>query len=777
MKQLLSLVLALLLGTVAAAAQVIPGQYILELSEEPALTISGTKEPARAARVQDEQRRIRTMLEEQRAEVLASVSTVANALIVRAPAGSDPDLELARLRALPGVRRVQPDRRVKAYLDYAAPLIAAPEFWQLIGGEDRAGAGVKIAILDTGIDVAHPGFQNSGLSPPEGFPRANRESDLQYTNGKVIVARAYGPSNVSAQDTEGHGTAVAMAAAGNPVNGPAGRITGVAPKAWLGSYKVLPEGRNGSISLVLQGLDDAVNDGMDVINLSLGTSLANRLEEDVLVSAIERAAAAGVIVAVAAGNDGPDPNTIGSPATAPSAIAVGNMRNSRIFSTSVVIEGGPRYISQPGTGSRTSLSAPVRDAAELDPTGLVCSPLPAGSLSGRIALILRGNCLFEQKLNLAQAAGAVGAVIYSDATRPDPDPMGGIDSGSSTLPAAMISYADGLDLKARMKQSPVVAYLDFSIQSLPANPNRLTSSSSRGPSIDSSIKPEIVAPGTSIYTAVPNGYIVASGTSLSAPLVAGAAALLKAARPGLSQEQYRSLLINSSRLPFFGATVPPPVMQAGSGTAHLLASLRSITTVSPVTLSFGVASGTASVSKDFTITNVGPRTDSFRLYVVPISGASAPVLASNEVELQPGQSTGLSLHWNANSLSPGEYQGYILIRSRYSLVDTRLPYWLGVPSGEVRHITILSAPDEAVPPSTLQSIWFRLTDASGIPVTRAQPLASSVQGGGVVLGVEAYPGVPGTYRLQIRTGTLNGTQTFQISAGSMSRTVDLLVRP
>src|SRR5262249_18865718 len=162
--------------------------------------------------------------------------------------------------------------------------------------------------IDTGIDLQHPGFQDLSLPIPTGFPRANNSTDLAFTNNKVIVARSYADlfpmpdTDTTPRDRVGHGTATAMAAAGATNTGPLATISGVATKAWLGSYKVFGSpGVNDSATdaAILKAIDDAVADGMDVINLSLGSLEASRLEDDLEVHALERAAALGVLVVVA----------------------------------------------------------------------------------------------------------------------------------------------------------------------------------------------------------------------------------------------------------------------------------------------------------------------------------------------------------------------------------------------------------------------------------------------------------------------------------------------
>ena len=201
-------------------------------------------------KIEAAQASLHSELARQNFTVTGSVQTVLNAVFVLAT----PD-QVAQLRSMPGVAGVRPLRRFRKSLDAAVPLLNGPGAWALVGGEGRAGRGIKIAVIDTGIDQTHPAFQDNQLAIPSGFPKCNAASDCSsFTNNKVIVARSYvaqlaagfglnpaatsRPDDYSARDLDGHGTAVAMCAAGETNTGPAATITGMAPKAYLGNYKV-----------------------------------------------------------------------------------------------------------------------------------------------------------------------------------------------------------------------------------------------------------------------------------------------------------------------------------------------------------------------------------------------------------------------------------------------------------------------------------------------------------------------------------------------------------
>lgn len=759
-----------ILASIQLTAQEVPGRYIVELEGAPAAASSLTGLRARAQAIQRQQQAVRTALENEGAEIVASTHVVTNTLVVQIA-----DDRAGRLASKPGVYRVHPVHIYKTNLDRALPLLKVPDAWAQIGGVNNAGLGIRIGIIDTGIDFKHPGFQDGSLPVPQGFPRANKDSDLAFTNNKIIVARSYRTGNAAVdtsvpRDDAGHGTSVAMIAAGGSNTGPFGLITGVAPKAYLGNYKVFPNPAGGApTDLILKAIDDAVADGMDVINLSLGLFPAPRPSDDILVSAVENAMSAGVLVVIAAGNDGSDPNTISSPATAPSVISVGSIPNDRVFAGSIRAGNNAPVAALPGDGrnSQVPISGPLTDVAQIDPTGLVCAALPAGSLSGAIALVLRGVCTFEQKLNAAQQAGAIAAVIYTDASRPDAINM---SVGQASLPALMVSYPDGVALKQQLSSGSVTATLDFSLGPVGVSPYRLSSFSSRGPNTDNGIKPDLVAPGGSISTARPTdagSYSVASGTSFSTPMVTGAAALLKAARPGLTARQYRSLLINSASTLVTDSGAVLPVEQEGAGLLNVLAAVNGTVAANPASISFGIAADDGSITKTVRMTNVGATSDVFRILVQPYSGTgSAPVVSLDAVSLDPGQSQEVQVQLATRGLNAGAFQGVLQIQGDHSSVAANVPYWYGVPSQTAQYLTILRAPTTGTAGST-QTITFRATDAEGIPVT-VTPTVSFTSGDGSVVGVaSADAQFPGAYSAIVRLGA--GQNVIHIDVNGFSR--------
>ncbi|MBI1786392.1 MAG: S8 family serine peptidase [Acidobacteria bacterium] len=773
----------LFLSVSLALAQGVPGRYLVELTAEPSLGASKTA-AARAARGQ--QQAVRAAVESAGADVLEAVDNIANVLIVRIA-----DAQAARLAAIPGVKRVRQARQMRLLLDAALPLHKVPEAWNRIGA-DQAGLGVKIGIIDTGIDIDHPGMQDASLTPPAGFPKTNADSDQAFTNGKVIVARSYSKlfrtleEDASARDRVGHGTAAAMAAAGAANTGPLGPLTGVAPKAFLGSYKVFGStGVNDSTSsdIILKAVSDAVADGMDVVSLSLGGALAPRLEDDIEVDALERAVAAGVVVVAAAGNTGPDLNTMSSPGTAPSVLTVGAQVNARTFGGSVTIEGAAPFLAVPGTGenSREPIKASAVDVETLDRNGLACRTLPADSLKGKIAFILRGTCFFSDKLTNAQSAGAVAALVYTDAARPEVITM---DVQEATLPAAMVSNADGVAIKQLLAaQAGLEISIRFTIGPVPVNSNRAASFSARGPNVDESIKPDLLAAGTDIYTAaqraVPDGdvygasgYVLVSGTSFSTPLAAGAVALVKGARPGLTTAQYRSLLVNSA------APLNARLLQGGVGSLDVDAAVRSTLAVTPIALSFRTGGADPKLSRTLTIANVGASAGDYTLKVDSRDSRPGPAIPIDTLHLDAGKSADLTVNFTASGLAPGAYEGFITITDPNTRVDTRVPYWYAVPSTVPAGISLLDASDTSKPGTRLRdAIVFRVTDASGVILRGVDPQVTVVSGGGEVSSVASLNrDIPGAYGVTVRLGARAGDNVFRIEVGELRRDITIVGR-
>jgi subtilisin family serine protease len=306
----------------------------------------------------------RTQLLRQQAEVVRRIHAavpqarirwryqlVLNGLAVVAPSSA-----AAQIAAIPGVREVQRSVRYRHALFSSPQVIGAPQVWGSTLA--TAGQGIKIGIIDDGVDQTHPFFSPAGFTMPAGFPKGNRA----YTTAKVIVARVFAPpganwsfAHVPFDPTRSdHATHVAGIAAGDhgtTAPGPSGpvKVSGIAPAAYLGNYRIgtIPTnglGLDGNSPEIAAAIEQAVKDGMNVINLSYGEPEITP-SRDIVVQAMNAAADAGVVPVISAGNDfdSVGPGSIGSPSSASKAIAVAAATKSRVIAP--FSSGGPAPVS------------------------------------------------------------------------------------------------------------------------------------------------------------------------------------------------------------------------------------------------------------------------------------------------------------------------------------------------------------------------------------------------------------------------------------------------
>jgi subtilisin family serine protease len=772
----------LLLSAIAALGQVVPGRYVLELSQDPAAVAASqagarfaARDAAFAARragVRQTQMPARAAVAAHGGRVIESMDTVLNALIVEIP-----DARASELMQVPGALKLYTVHRVQAFLNHALPLHKVPDAWAMLpNGQNSAGVGIKIGMIDSGIDVNNPAFSDA-LPPLDGFPKVLVDSDKKFTNAKIIVAKNYTTllpdlGDPDANDHDGHGTGTSLAAAGGSTTTPYGTVMGVATKAYLANYKVLDA--NGSTSdVIAKAVDDAVADGMDVLNISLGSYVTSYSDIDTTepsVAAITRAINAGVIVVVAAGNSGPGAGTISDYASIPGVITMGAIHNDRTLNYGVTADGAPApYQATIGDGPDPgqAISGTLVDVSTIDPTGLACSPLAGGSVAGKVVLVSRGTCNFSVKLDNVQAGGGAAIVVYNNVPG-----LFFASVGTAILPALFIAQADGLDLKARVKQNPgLQVSLDFvGATAFPATPD-LSDFSSRGPSVGSAQKPDLLAVGEEIVTGAqntftdgesysPSGFIDTAGTSFSSPLGAGAAALLKAARPGLTVAQYRSLLINS------GTPIAHTVSQSGAGVMNVAAAVSGTVAAFPTALNFG----TTGATQQLALTNVGKVSDTFTIQVAPVAGSPSPTLSTSSVQLDPGASQQVPVSLDPTGLAAGEYSGFLIVTGTNSQTTARIPYWLGVSGSAPASISILYQDFfDFVRTTSVQAVVLRVLDSAGLPYTGSAQPQITLTGAGTVRAFYRIGDIPGTYAVDIRTGTADMSLTFTI--GSVSTDV------
>ena len=504
------------------------------------------------------------------------------------------------------------------------------------GGLRRAlglrGEDIVIGVIDSGFAPGHPSFSDK---QPANRPRlcksvwgessllgiwlcrrfSNRESTTVYSplpgwrgaceagesfratacNNKLIGARYYidgfleqyaldENEFISPRDADGHGTHIASTAAGNSVQATlagtrVAKISGMAPRARIAVYKACwlePGGSRGTCSTadLARAIEDAVADGVDIINYSVGSDDGIDGADDLALLA---AAEAGVLSVGAAGNDGPAPGSLVSPAAAPWVLAVGAssrrgdrfLEGIRVNRPASVAKDYPAiealYTPRLRNTGPLTLQLVLADDGTLGSfdgaTGTTfdaCEPIVNNfRLAGQIALVQQGGCTFETKIRNAQAAGAKAVVVFSNTGEPI---LMKVTEGSVRIPALMVGQADGQLLRDRLEdQEAVEVTLDKQVfLTVRDSGNQMQGFSARGPSVwePNVLKPDVTAPGQDILAAhtpdVANNvrgerFQYLSGTSMAVPHVAGVAALLKQAHPDWSPAALKSAVVTTAR--------------------------------------------------------------------------------------------------------------------------------------------------------------------------------------------------------------------------------------
>src|SRR5436190_5599602 len=421
---------------------------------------------------------------------------------------------LATIAAAPMVQSAEYNALYHPTLSESYKIINASDAWTAAGGRANAGAGIKIGDIDTGIDNTHPFFDPTGFSYPAGFPKCDaadsashhKDQDCNYVSPKVIVAKVFynkaKQQGLDAQAIQDHGTHTAGIAAGVTgktavVNGVSiDDMSGIAPGAWLGNYNVFPDDvLNARSEDILNAVDAAIEDGMDVLNLSLGGGFHGN--NDLLANGLDNAVDAGLVVAVAAGNSGPGAGTLESPGRARKVITVGASTNEH-------------FVGQPFTYpalSGTTVGAAVGDFPPLpgasfdlfDTQSNGCASVDPGA-SGNVAVVNRGVCTFSTKVRNAIAAGATGVGVLNNV---DGEPIGLARDGlgGDDLPAVMISKNDGAALRA---SGETTASADAVFQEfITPNADILAGFSGQGPTtVDVAVKPDLTSVGVNVLSSI-----------------------------------------------------------------------------------------------------------------------------------------------------------------------------------------------------------------------------------------------------------------------------------
>ncbi len=710
--------------------------------------------------------------------------TVLNALVVQAT-----EEELVWLAAQPGVKSATFAPVYSTKLDTALRLAGVPQVWATLPtGEEGAGRGIKIGIVDSGIDLSNPMFADAGFTAPAGFPKVGSGASSASVNNKVIAARNFSDES-DMIDRCGHGTFVGSVAAGRRTQAPLASIAGAAPGAFLGSYKAFQFSASTNSctaagSRVLQAVDAAVADGMDVINFSGGGD--EPANDNTSITVYHNAVSAGVVVVISAGNAGPGNRTVSSPGTLADVISVGASTNSRAFFQAVRVTAPapvPSSVqalpSVPGSDPKFSTTIgplPVRDVSQFDTDGLGCNGFPPGSLNGAIALIKRGNCNFTVKIANAAAAGSRAAIIYNNVSG-----FVNMDTAGSVIPSVSISNTGGEALAAFVRASggAVQAQIDGAQTAQTVTPDLVADFSSRGPTLRFLIKPDLVAPGETIYAATqnanttgeiysPDGFAQEDGTSFSAPLVAGAAAIVKQLRPNLRPADIKSVLVNTAT-PLTqtqdGATIS--VMNSGAGKLNLPAAVAARLAADPVSVSFGLqGQGPFSSSSSIRISNLGASAETWAVAVVPRFGDPGlrVTVDQSTVTIPAGGSVTLNAAVSTTSTLRDSYEGYVNLRSQTDGQSINIPYWISFLQPAVNNGGVVNGASfqGGMAPGSIVSV-FGLGLASSTPASATSlPLPTALGGTTMTIGTTAVP-------LFFTSGQqLNVQLPFSLNTGSVA---------
>jgi minor extracellular serine protease Vpr len=692
----------------AASARRLPG-----LGPNRKLNVTSSFARSYASRLRTAQARAISTI---RAEIPEAIVSRRYELLLNGFAVSVPYTKLPELLELDVAQRIYPSLTYMRSMNRGPAVIGAPQFESLTGAN---GAGVKVAVVDDGVDQEHPFLRPDGLSYPAGFPKGPSGA----TTPKIIAARGFpGPgANAAPLDREQsfHGTHVSGVIAGVETDVPAGvrgvcseaqggchpaveNVRGVAPRAFIGNYRVfnvpLPLGGCCSANTpeIVAAFEAAVRDGMDVINFSGGGPQADP-RTDGLMQVVANVVRAGVVPIISAGNDRDffGLGTAGSPATAPEAISVGAVVNSHVFtpSLSVTAPGGlPRMPFIPSDnvppGWITADQRLVDVGSFAGVSRLLCgdgAALPANALSNSIALVSRGGCPHEAKAQRARAAGARGMIVAEN--------RGG-DPGFaffSTVPGGAISEIDGERIRAAAAGRGGAVNVRFTrdVLEVPTTWAGVPSSFSAGglTPFGHALKPDVTAPGSQILSSVlpefaGDQFAVLDGTSFSAPHVAGAAALLLQRHPSWTPGQVKSALMSTAGPAFEDSTLSQEasVLVQGAGLVRVGSADNPLVFTDPQSLSFGylsVVSGAAQQAISVAVADAGGGAGTWVTEVRPqVASAGASVEAA-PVTIGPGGSALVQMTARATAgAAAGDNFGFVVLRRGSDV--RRIPYAFSV---------------------------------------------------------------------------------------------------
>ncbi len=593
----------------------------------------------------------------------------------------------------------------------ASTFIGADALWPSLGGRDKAGQGVIVGVIDSGIWPEHPMLVDNGIPRPAGGPWAcdfGDGGDAAFTcNDKLVGAYAFLDTYValnevgvedfcsdgecSARDSDGHGTHTATTAAGSyvdsaPVFGvDRGPVSGIAPGASIIAYRALGPG-GGYTSDLLGAVQQAIVDGVDVINYSISGSAS--VYSDAVGLAFLDAYAAGIAVNASAGNDGPGASTANHAGPWVTTVAASTFDRQFASTVTLTSSDGATYAKSGSTLTQGVTDAPVVSAASVPgyTGGARCLlPFPDGSVEGQVVVCERGeNGRVEKGYNALQG-GAAGMILYNP-TASD------VETDNHFLPTIHLEGPND-ELLAFLAAHPDVTATWAEGQSAAALGDVMAGFSSRGP-IGEFLKPDITAPGVQILAGHtpestdlatgPQGELfqAIAGTSMSSPHAAGVSALVIAAHPGWTPGQVKSALMTSSVQSVVNPDGSPAgVFDRGAGSIRADRAVAPMLTISETAEDFAASAadplsrndlnipsvlvdplpGAAIVKR--TVTNVTGKAQSFTVSS-SVAGGVQVVVSPSTFTVAPGRSRELTIVLSGIGAADGWHEGQITISPR-----------------------------------------------------------------------------------------------------------------
>ncbi|QHS23567.1 S8 family serine peptidase [Virgibacillus sp. MSP4-1] len=501
---------------------------------------------------------------------------------------------------------------------------------------EYTGEGVKVGVIDTGIAYEHPDLKSNYHG---GYDVVEFDEDPMET------LPAQGPPTL-------HGSHVSGIIAAN------GEMKGVAPDADIYAYRALGPGGVGSSVGIIAAIERAVEDGMDIINLSLGSTVNS--PDWPTSMAVNRAIDQGVAVVIANGNSGPENWTVSSPATSVKALSVG----------ASITEMKIPYVTAPLDDKAIGLT-PMMGAPEWNlqkPYKLVDGGLgkePVEDAEGKIVLFERGDIPFTEKVQQAEEAGAVAAIIYNNE-------KGKLEGGLTVPPSIPVAAVSKKQGKWLLEKAEKDLWLRTSYKHME---DKLASFSSKGPVVANwDIKPEVLAPGVNIASTVPGGYQELQGTSMAAPFVTGVLALIKEAHPDWSPERMKAAVL-STATPFKNeqGDLYAPIAQ-GMGEIQPEQSINPEVLIHGSRLTFGkVTKRNETKTVTMMIENRSDQKKKFR-FEIPDDSDGVTWEVPQTFYLNPGEKKKISINLRVHSgnLQKGLHQGWLTLYNENK--SRKLPY-------------------------------------------------------------------------------------------------------